>query len=52
MSLKVTLIGHYPPPFGGVAAVFHVQMESALSEAGCRVTVWNLGHGSPAGERS
>ncbi len=50
MSLKVTLIGHYPPPFGGVASLM-LQMESALCGAGCRVTVWNLGHGRPAGER-
>lgn len=50
MSLKVTLIGHYPPPFGGVASLM-LQMESALSDAGCRVTIWNLGHGRPSGER-
>ncbi len=50
MSLKVTLIGHYPPPFGGVASLM-LQMESALSEAGCRVTIWNLGHGHPGGNR-
>jgi glycogen(starch) synthase len=50
MPLKITLIGHYPPPFGGVASLM-LQMESALSEAGCRVTIWNLGHGRPSGER-
>jgi glycosyltransferase involved in cell wall biosynthesis len=49
MSTRVTLIGHYPPPYGGVATLM-AQMESALGAAGIPVTVWNLGHGTPAGE--
>jgi glycosyltransferase involved in cell wall biosynthesis len=48
MSLSVTLIGHYPPPYGGVASLM-VQMEEALRDAGCRVTIWNLGRGRPSG---
>lgn len=50
MALRVTLIGHYPPPYGGVATLM-AQMEAALSSAGCRVTIFNLGHGRPEGER-
>ncbi|MBD3367461.1 MAG: glycosyltransferase [Candidatus Eisenbacteria bacterium] len=48
MSLGVTLVGHYPPPFGGVATLL-TQMESALQSAGCRVEIFNLGHGRPDG---
>ncbi len=50
MATRVTLIGHYPPPYGGVATLM-AQMESALGAAGLPVTIWNLGHGSPTGER-
>jgi glycosyltransferase involved in cell wall biosynthesis len=50
MPFRVTLIGHYPPPFGGVGSLM-LQMEGALEEAGCRVTIWNLGRGRPTGER-
>ena len=50
MATKVTLIGHYPPPYGGVATLM-AQMESALGAAGLPVTIWNLGHGNPSGER-
>ena len=48
MPLGVTLVGHYPPPFGGVATLLR-QMESALEGAGCRVEIFNLGHGRPDG---
>lgn len=46
MTGRVTLIGHYPPPYGGVPTLM-AQMEEALSAAGWDVTVFNLGHGSP-----
>ena len=49
MATRVTLIGHYPPPYGGVATLM-AQMEKALTAAGLPVTVWNLGHGSPEGD--
>lgn len=45
----VTIIGHYPPPHGGVGSLM-VQMENALAGAGCRVTIFNLGRGRPEGE--
>jgi len=45
----VTLIGHYPPPHGGVGSLM-VQMKNALTDAGCRVTIFNLGRGRPEGE--
>jgi glycogen synthase len=47
--VKITLIGHYPPPYGGVAALMR-QMEASLSLEGCRVSVFNLGSGRPAGD--
>jgi glycosyltransferase involved in cell wall biosynthesis len=47
--VKVTLIGHYPPPQGGVAALIK-QMEAALSLKGCRVVIFNLGPGRPVGD--
>jgi len=46
MPLHVTLMGHYPPPYGGVASLMR-QMEVALEGAGCRVSIMNLGHGRP-----
>jgi glycosyltransferase involved in cell wall biosynthesis len=46
MPLGVTLVGHYPPPFGGVATLLR-QMESSLQDAGWRVEIFNLGHGKP-----
>ncbi len=49
MALRVTLIGHYPPPYGGVATLMK-QMEGALVSSGCGVTIFNLGHGRPEGE--
>ncbi len=45
--MKVTLIGHYPPPYGGVASLMK-QMESALTHRGAKVTVFNLGSGRPS----
>jgi len=45
--MRVTLIGHYPPPYGGVASLMK-QMESALAHRGVKVTVFNLGAGRPA----
>ncbi|UCF79350.1 MAG: glycosyltransferase family 4 protein [Candidatus Eiseniibacteriota bacterium] len=47
--MKVTLVGHYPPPFGGVAALMR-QIEAALRERGCEVSIFNLGPGRPEGE--
>jgi len=47
--VKVTLIGHYPPPYGGVASLMK-QMESALSLKGCRIGIFNLGSGRPMGQ--
>ncbi|MCX5800463.1 MAG: glycosyltransferase [Candidatus Eisenbacteria bacterium] len=47
--MKVTLMGHYPPPYGGVAALMK-QMEAALSAKGCRVSIFNLGSGRPVGK--
>jgi glycogen(starch) synthase len=47
--VKITLIGHYPPPYGGVAALMK-QMEVALSLRGCRVGIFNLGSGRPVGD--
>ena len=44
--MKVTLVGHYPPPYGGVASLMK-QMESALVRRGVKVTVFNLGAGRP-----
>ncbi|MBN1503841.1 MAG: glycosyltransferase [Candidatus Eisenbacteria bacterium] len=44
--MKVTLVGHYPPPYGGVASLMR-QMESALTLRGAKVTVFNLGAGRP-----
>ncbi|MFH1689048.1 MAG: glycosyltransferase [Candidatus Eisenbacteria bacterium] len=49
MPMRVTLIGHYPPPYGGVATLM-TQMERALTASGRDVSVFNLGHGSPAGD--
>jgi len=49
MALRVTLIGHYPPPYGGVATLMQ-QMEAALKAAGCRMEIFNLGHGKPEAE--
>lgn len=46
----VTLIGHYPPPHGGVGSLM-VQMENALLRAGCDVTIFNLGRGRPESDR-
>lgn len=46
--MNVTLIGHYPPPYGGVASLMK-QMESALSLKGCRIGIFNLGSGRPIG---
>jgi len=46
MPLSVTLLGHYPPPFGGVASLMR-QMEVALRSSGCSVCIMNLGHGKP-----
>jgi glycogen(starch) synthase len=46
MPPSVTLIGHYPPPYGGVASLMR-EMEGALTAAGWRVDVFNLGHGRP-----
>lgn len=46
MSKRATLIGHYPPPYGGVPTLM-AQMEDALASAGWDVTVFNLGHGKP-----
>ena len=51
MALRVTLIGHYPPPYGGVATLM-AQMEAALTKAGAAVEIMNLGHGRPEGEHS
>ncbi|MGD8394296.1 MAG: glycosyltransferase family 4 protein [Candidatus Eiseniibacteriota bacterium] len=48
MGLDITLLGHYPPPHGGVAALMR-QMRAALEAAGCTVTVLNLGPGRPTG---
>jgi glycosyltransferase involved in cell wall biosynthesis len=48
-ALSVTLIGHYPPPYGGVATLMK-QMEGALTEAGCRVTIFNVGGGKAEGD--
>ncbi len=45
--MKVTLVGHYPPPYGGVASLMK-QMESALTRRGAKVSVFNLGSGRPA----
>lgn len=47
--MKITLIGHYPPPYGGVAALMK-QMEASLSREGCRVSIFNLGSGRPVGD--
>jgi len=47
--MRATLIGHYPPPYGGVATLMR-QMEDALTESGWGVSVFNLGHGNPNGE--
>ncbi len=44
--MKVTLVGHYPPPYGGVASLMK-QMEAALAGRGVKVTVFNLGAGRP-----
>lgn len=46
--MKITLIGHYPPPYGGVAVLMK-QMENALSLRGFRIFIFNLGQGRPAG---
>lgn len=46
MPKRVTLIGHYPPPYGGVPTLM-AQMEDALAASGWDVSVFNLGHGSP-----
>jgi glycogen(starch) synthase len=46
MSKRVTLIGHYPPPYGGVPTLM-AQMEDALAAAGWHVAIFNLGHGDP-----
>ncbi|MFH0777204.1 MAG: glycosyltransferase [Candidatus Eisenbacteria bacterium] len=46
--MKVTLIGHYPPPYGGVASLI-AQVEVALRSEGFTVEVFNLGTGSPSG---
>lgn len=48
MGMRVTLIGHYPPPYGGVASLMK-QMEAALVSSGCGVSIFNLGHGEPPG---
>jgi glycogen(starch) synthase len=47
--VRITLIGHYPPPYGGVAALMK-QMEVSLSLEGCRVSIFNLGSGRPSGD--
>jgi glycogen(starch) synthase len=45
-SLRVLLIGDYPPPSGGVAT--HVQqLEAYLTRAGTQVRVLNIGKGGP-----
>lgn len=44
--MKITLIGHYPPPYGGVAVLMK-QMESALSQRGLKISIFNLGSGRP-----
>ena len=49
MGKRVTLLGHYPPPYGGVGTVM-LQMESALSSRGWDVVIFNLGHGCPEGD--
>lgn len=46
--MKVTLVGHYPPPYGGVASLMK-QMESALRASGTAVSIFNLGAGRPEG---
>jgi glycogen(starch) synthase len=48
MMMRVTLIGHYPPPYGGVATLMK-QMENALSHNDCEVSIFNLGSGRPSG---
>lgn len=49
-ELRVTLVGHYPPPYGGVATLL-VDMEAALAAAGCTLSVFNLSGGRASGER-
>jgi glycogen synthase len=47
--LRLGLLGHFPPPYGGVATLLE-QMAQNLHAAGHDTVVFNLGHGTPCGE--
>lgn len=49
-ELRIGLLGHYPPPYGGVATLLE-QMLGSLNAAGHDAVVYNLGHGQPVAGR-
>ena len=49
-ALQIGLLGHYPPPYGGVATLLE-QMQGSLNASGHDAIVYNLGHGQPVADR-